>query len=82
MSAAPETVYQISCEPDSGFSLDDAGSWKPWSGWRVKYRPLSSRGRWTRFLTDDDLSNFGVAELQRICSLHAARLLEPDQVVR
>lgn len=47
--------YEIRCEPDEGFRMLANGVTEVWTGWRVKYRPLGSRGRWRSFLTDSDL---------------------------
>lgn len=68
------TVYEISVERDEGFNVNlGSGTVTPWQGWRVKYRPLGSRGRWSKFSTDDDLAQYGIAELQEFCRLHAER---------
>lgn len=64
--------FQVEVERDEGFRIVD-GQVTPWQGWRVKYRLLGSRGRWSKFVTDDDLTQFGVAELQEFCRLHAER---------
>lgn len=61
-------VYQIDLEPDSGVNLT---SGEEWTGWRVRYRPLGSRGRWSRFLTDADLTELDIEQLQDVCRKHA-----------
>ena len=66
-SAAP--VWEIQVEREEGFTLGN-GPAKPWQGWRMKYRPLGSRGRWSKFLTDDDLTKFDTAALQAFCTAH------------
>lgn len=66
---ASQPPYEIRVDEDKGFVLSEGA--RPWKGWRVRYRPLGSRGRWTKFLTETDLSNYGVGQLQEICALHA-----------
>jgi len=71
-AATSTQPFQIEVEREEGFRVED-GQVKPWQGWRVKYRPLGSRGRWAKFVTDDDLARFGIAELQEFCRLHEER---------
>lgn len=66
------TVYEIRVRRDSGWLIRDNGSTETWEGWRVKYRPMGSKGRWSMFVSADDLSNMGVPDIQRVCQLHAA----------
>jgi hypothetical protein len=62
--------YEIHVEEDEGFVLSEQS--RPWKGWRVKYRTLGSKGRWSRFLTEDDISAVDIPTLQRMCALHEA----------
>jgi hypothetical protein len=63
-------VFEIQVERDEGFSVNEPGEIKPWQGWRVKYRTLGSRGRWSKFLTADDLAKYDTSELQAFCAAH------------
>lgn len=65
-------VYEIDVEPESGINLSTG---EHWTGWRVRYRPLGSRGRWTKFLAIDGLDAYvgsaTIEQLQDLCRLHA-----------
>lgn len=60
--------FEIHAELDEGFELD-GGKAKPWQGVRVKYRPLGSRGKWSRFLLSYDETPT-IAQLQHVCAEH------------
>lgn len=66
-------LYEAHFERDFGIALNlhaGGSNPQPWSGWRVRYRPLGTR-RWTRFVTDSDLDNLSVPEIQALCRAHA-----------
>lgn len=44
--------WEITCEPDEGFSLDPV---RPWRGYRLRYRPLGDRGRYHSVLVETDV---------------------------
>jgi hypothetical protein len=67
-------VFEIDIEHDEGFRLDfDSGETERWRGLRVRYRPLGSRGRWSKFLLDIDEGTPSTEQLQEVCRLHAER---------
>ena len=63
--------FEIRTELDEGFRFVD-GRPVHWTGARVRYRPLGSRGRFASFLLDFDRPP-GTAELQAACAAHEAR---------
>lgn len=63
-----ERVYQIDLERDEGWHLPSGERWR---GYRVRYRPLGSRGRWVKFLLVDQDAEPSIAQLQDICRKHA-----------
>jgi hypothetical protein len=67
VSDQQQRPWEIRVEREEGFTYRP-GMVEPWVGWRVKYRPLGSRGRWLSFLTDDDLAKLSTEELQAVCS--------------
>lgn len=66
----PEVLYEAHFEQDSGFIITEKGT-EPWTGWRVRYRPLGTR-RWSRFVTADNLDNLSVDEIQALCRAAAS----------
>ncbi|MGH7347332.1 MAG: hypothetical protein ACREK4_20675 [Candidatus Rokuibacteriota bacterium] len=67
--SAPERppVFEIRAELEEGFTIPGG---RPWSGIRVQYRPIGSRGRWRRFLLEADQTPT-IAQLQEIAAVHA-----------
>ena len=58
--------FEIRAELDEGFTLPGG---RPWRGIRVQYRPLGSRGRWSRFLLEAN-EQPSIALLQEIAAAH------------
>lgn len=65
-------VYEIRVEHESGWFM---GTGERWYGVRFKYRPLGSRGRWSKFIaTSDaphDFDNLSIEQMQAMCARHA-----------
>ena len=69
--------FEIHAELDEGFRIvpgppETSGTVETWQGIRVKYRPLGSRGRWSRFLLEYD-EQPSIAQLQNVCAEHEKR---------
>lgn len=67
----PTQPFEIHVEPDDGFYLE---SGETWSGYRIRYRPLGSRGRWAKFIIVDEIQQPSLQQLQDICERHASGL--------
>lgn len=43
---------EVQWEPELGVNLRTGEGWQ---GWRIRYRPLGSKGRWSSFLLESDV---------------------------
>jgi hypothetical protein len=71
-------VFEIHAELDEGFTLSDGRSW---NGIRVRYRPLGTSGRWSRFLLEAEKTPT-IAQLQEVCAVHKRGAWRPQPVAR